>query len=94
MLASMVGGVAACAHHSANLNGWLAAIRRLSGYGVKALTVVDEHNRESLGGLVDYSITALDLVDQLEFPSIQRGAPKALRINNGQESFLSPYPIG
>jgi len=40
---------------------------------------------EGSGGLFDYSIPALDLVAQLDVPSIQRGAPKALRTNNGPE---------
>jgi hypothetical protein len=40
----------------------------LSGKAVKILTIVNEHAIECLGGLIDYSITALDLADQLGAP--------------------------
>jgi len=52
------------------------------------ITIVDEHTRWCLGGLVDYSITALSLADQIDVLSIQRGVPKALRTDNGTE-FIS-----
>jgi len=58
----------------------------LKGIAVKILTIVDEHTRECSGGSVDYSITALDLADQLDVLSIQRRVPKALRMDNGPES--------
>ena len=50
----------------------------VAGKPLKVLSIVDEHTREALGGQVEYSITAEDLV-------IERGMPGALRMDNGPE---------
>ena len=57
----------------------------ISGKPVKILSIVDEHTRECLGGIVDYSITGLDLAEQLDVLAIDRGMPGALRMDNGPE---------
>lgn len=57
----------------------------ITGRPVKILSIVDEHTRECLGGIVDYSITGLDIAEQLDLLAIERGAPKALRMDNGPE---------
>jgi len=59
-----------------------------AGKPFKILSIVDEHTREALGGKVEYSITAEDLIDQLDVLVIERGMPKALRMDNGPE-FIS-----
>lgn len=61
----------------------------MRGKPVKILSIVDEHSRECLGGLVDYSITGLDLAEQLDLLAIERSAPKALRMDNGPELISS-----
>jgi putative transposase len=61
----------------------------MTGKPVKILSIVDEHTRECLGGLVDYSITGLDLAEQLDVLAIERGAPRALRMDNGPELISS-----
>jgi hypothetical protein len=38
-----------------------------------------------VGGKVDYSTSAEDLVDQLDVLVIERSVPKALRMDNGPE---------
>lgn len=38
----------------------------ITGKPVNILSIVDEHTRERLGGIVNYSITALDLAAQLD----------------------------
>ena len=57
----------------------------ITGKPVKILSIVDEHTRECLGGIVDYSITGLDLAEQLDVLAIDRGMPQALRMDNGPE---------
>ena len=57
----------------------------ITGKPVKILSIVDEHTRECLGGIVDYSITGLDLAEQLDVLAIDRGTPRALRMDNGPE---------
>ncbi len=57
----------------------------VTGKPVKILSIVDEHTRECLGGIVDYSITGVDWAEQLDLLAIERGAPKALRMDNGPE---------
>jgi transposase InsO family protein len=56
---------------------------------VKILSVVDEHTRECLRGIVDYSITGLDLAEQLDLLAIERAVPKALLTDNGPELISS-----
>jgi putative transposase len=45
----------------------------------------DEHTRECLGGLVDRSITAEELIDALDHLAAHRGDPAVLRCENGPE---------
>ena len=59
-----------------------------AGKPFKILSIVDEHTRQALGGQVEYSITASDLIDQLDVLTIEHGSPKALRMDNGPE-FIS-----
>ncbi len=49
------------------------------------LSIVDEHTRECLGGIVNYSITGMDLAEQLDVLALERGMPGALRMDNGPE---------
>ena len=41
--------------------------------------------KESLGGIVEYPITGLDLAEALDLLAIKWGAPKALRMDSGPE---------
>jgi len=47
----------------------------ITGNPIKILSVIDEHTRECLRGIVDYSITGLDLAEQLDLLALERGAP-------------------
>jgi putative transposase len=60
----------------------------VEGKPLKILSVVDEHTRGALGGQVGYSITASELTDELDVLTIERGSPRALRMDNGPE-FIS-----
>lgn len=55
------------------------------GRAIKICSIVDEHTRECLGGIVDRSITADRLIDQLEDLIAARGGPAVLRCDNGPE---------
>lgn len=55
------------------------------GRPVKIATVVDEHTRECLGGLVERNITGDDLINELGRLAQQRGYPEVLRCDNGPE---------
>jgi putative transposase len=55
------------------------------GRPVKTVSIVDEHTRQCLGGLVARSITADVLIDELDRIAAQRGYPKVLRSDNGPE---------
>jgi transposase InsO family protein len=55
------------------------------GRPLKIVSIVDEHTRECLGGLVQRSITADILIDELDRLSLSRGYPAALRCDNGPE---------
>jgi len=55
------------------------------GRPVKIVSIVDEHTREGLGGLVERSITADILIDELDRIAATRGYPKVLRSDNGPE---------
>lgn len=59
-----------------------------SGRAIKIVSIVDEHTRESIGGLVERSITADRLVAHLEDLVAIHGAPSVLRSDNGPE-FIS-----
>jgi transposase InsO family protein len=52
---------------------------------VKIVSIVDEHTRECLGGLVERSITGDDLIDELDRLAAIRGYPSVLRCDNGPE---------
>jgi len=52
---------------------------------IEILSMIDEHSRECLGGIVDYSSTGLDLAEQLDRLAIERSATRALRMVNGPE---------
>lgn len=55
------------------------------GRPVKIVSIVDEHTRECLGGLVERSITANRLIDELDRIAVPRGYPAVLRCDNGPE---------
>jgi putative transposase len=55
------------------------------GRPVKIVSIVDEHTRECLGGLVDRSITGEDLINELDRLAAVRGYPGVLRCDNGPE---------
>ncbi|MEV4605076.1 IS3 family transposase [Amycolatopsis sp. NPDC049253] len=55
------------------------------GRPVKIVSIVDEHTRECLGGLVERSITAQALIEELDLLTVERGYPGVLRSDNGPE---------
>jgi putative transposase len=55
------------------------------GRPIKIVSIIDEHTRECLGGLVDRSITAVVLIDELDRLATDRGYPAVLRCDNGPE---------
>ena len=56
------------------------------GRPIKILSAVDEHTRECLGGLVERSVTAERLANELDVIVADRGvAPRVLRLDNGPE---------
>lgn len=55
------------------------------GRPVKIVSIIDEHTRECLGGLVDRSITGNRLIDELDRIALDRGYPAVLRCDNGPE---------
>ena len=60
--------------------------RTIDGRQVKMLNIIDEFTREALAIHVDHSITADDVVTQLDALVIQRGSPPAfVRFDNGPE---------
>jgi len=53
---------------------------------VKIVSIIDEHTRECLGGLVERGITGENLVAELDRLAGQRGTyPAVLRCDNGPE---------
>jgi transposase InsO family protein len=56
-----------------------------NGQPVKIASIIDEHTRECLGGLVARSITGDQLIDELDRLADQRGYPAVLRCDNGPE---------
>ncbi len=52
---------------------------------IKIFSMVDEHTRESLVDVVDFSITAEGVVAALDAVIAVRGLPVALRLDNGPE---------
>ena len=55
------------------------------GRPVKIVSIVDEHTRECLGGLVERSVTADVLIDELDRIATTRRYPAVLRCDNGPE---------
>ena len=55
------------------------------GRPVKIVSIVDEHTRECLGGLVERSITGDRLIDELDRLAAGRGYPAVVRCDNGPE---------
>jgi putative transposase len=55
------------------------------GRPIKIASIIDEHTRECLGGLVERSITADALITELERLASDRGYPAVLRCDNGPE---------
>jgi len=55
------------------------------GRPIKLVSIIDEHTRECLGGLVERSITGDRLIDELDRLATTRGYPAELRCDNGPE---------
>ncbi len=55
------------------------------GRPIKLVSIIDEHTRECLGGLVDRSINGDRLIDELDRLATTRGYPAVLRCDNGPE---------
>jgi transposase InsO family protein len=55
------------------------------GKAIKIVSIVDEHTRECLGGLVRRSIDTETLTSELDHIAAQRGYPAVLRSDNGPE---------
>lgn len=56
------------------------------GRPIKIVSIIDEHTRECLGGMVERSITGDHLIDELDRLAAQRGTyPTVLRCDNGPE---------
>lgn len=55
------------------------------GRPIKIVSIIDEHTRECLGGLVERSVTADGLIDEPDRLALQRGYPTVLRCDNGPE---------
>jgi transposase InsO family protein len=64
---------------------WTSSSTTTDGRPVKIVSIIDEHTRECLGGLVDRSITGDDLINELDRLAGQRGSPAVLRRDNGPE---------
>lgn len=55
------------------------------GRPIKIVSIVDEHTRECLGSTVARSVTADQLIDDLDAIAATRGYPAVLRADNGPE---------
>jgi transposase InsO family protein len=55
------------------------------GRRLKGMPVIDEHTREYLALEVSRSMTSTDIIDVLDRPVEQRGAPSFIRSDNGPE---------
>lgn len=64
------------------------------GRPVKIASIVHEHTRECLGGLVARSITGDDLIDELDRIALTRGYPAVLRCDNGPAGLRRDGPLG
>jgi len=52
---------------------------------VKLVSIIDEHTRECLTSLLERSVTADALIDELDRLALTRGYPAVLRCDNGPE---------
>lgn len=68
------------------------------GPPIKIVSIIDEHTRECLGGMVERSITGEHLIGELDRLAAERDTfPTALRCDNGPElacSAMSHWPEG
>jgi putative transposase len=65
------------------------------GRPIKIVSIIDEHTRECLGGLVERSITGEDLIAELDRLAGQRGTyPTVLRCDNGPELAVLQWLTG
>jgi putative transposase len=64
------------------------------GRPIKIASIIDEHTRECLGGLVERTITGDDLINELDRVAAVRGYPAVLRCDNGPSSRASRWPTG
>jgi transposase InsO family protein len=55
------------------------------GRPIKIVSIIDEHTRECLGGLVERSITSDILISELDRLAAHRGYPAVLRCDDGPE---------
>lgn len=55
------------------------------GRPIKLVSIIDEHTRECLSSLVERSVTADVLIDELDRLALLRGYPAVLRCDNGPE---------
>ena len=55
------------------------------GRPIKLVSIIDEHTRECLTNLLDRSVTADALIDELDRLALTRGYPSVLRCDNGPE---------
>ena len=55
------------------------------GRPIKLVSIIDEHTRECLTSLVERSVTADTLIDELDRLALVRGYPAVLRCDNGPE---------
>jgi transposase InsO family protein len=55
------------------------------GRPIKIVSIVDEHTRECLGGLVERNITGRHLIDELDRLAVDRGYPAVLHCDNGPD---------
>ncbi len=63
-----------------------AGLTSTMGRPIEIVSIIDEHTRECLGGVVERSITGEDLIVELDRLAIQRGThPAVLRCDNGPE---------
>jgi putative transposase len=65
------------------------------GRPIKIVSIIDEHTRECLGGMVERSITGEHLTEELDRLAAQRGAfPTVLRCDNGPISLQRTGRLG
>jgi putative transposase len=64
------------------------------GRPIKIASIVDEHTRECLGGLVERNITGDDLIDELDRIATTRGYPAVLAATTAPNSPAPPWPTG